>query len=130
MGKFVRKAGVEPWPKVFQNLRSSCESELANCFPLPVVTKWLVNTPSVALRHYVDPTDAAFAAAANWVPGGADCGAREAQKATQAGANGIGQDRNDTAEMPENVEEIPVLSDPVSFSMTLKWKIYGNRRRR
>lgn len=66
----VYLVGAEPWPKLFQNLRSSCESELANTFPLPVVTKWLGNTPSVALRHYVDPTDAAFTAATNWIPSG------------------------------------------------------------
>jgi hypothetical protein len=42
----------------------SYESELANTFPLPVVTKWMGNTPSVAPRHHVDPTDAAFTAVA------------------------------------------------------------------
>jgi len=26
--------------------------------PLPVVAKWLGNTPAIAMRHYVDPTDA------------------------------------------------------------------------
>lgn len=124
-GKIIRKAGVNPWPRVWHSLRASCESDLAQSFPLAVVAKWFGNTPSVALRHYVDPTDAAFTAASSWVPGGAESGAREAQKAAQAEANGIGQDRNEAAEVPEIVGESSVLSDPVSFSLTLKRKCMG-----
>ena len=33
-----------------------------------MVTKWLGNTPSIALRHYVDPTDAAYQVALQWRP--------------------------------------------------------------
>jgi hypothetical protein len=68
--KVIRRAGVEPWSRLWHSMRASCESDLAQSFPLAVVTKWLGNTPSVALRHYVDPTEAAFAQAATWVPGG------------------------------------------------------------
>lgn len=85
-GKIVRRAGVEPWPRLWHSLRASCESDLAQSFPLATVTKWLGNTPSVALRHYVDPTETAFDRALSWQPaetGGAKSGAREAQKAAQ-----------------------------------------------
>ncbi len=75
LGKVIRRAGVNPWPRLWQNLRASCESDLAQCFPLAVVTKWLGNTPSVAMRNCVDPTDTAFAQAAEWTPGGAKSGA-------------------------------------------------------
>src|SRR4030095_14471755 len=68
--KVIRRAGVEPWPRLWHSLRASCESDLAQTFPLATVTKWLGNTPSVALRHYVDPTESAFERAATWVPGG------------------------------------------------------------
>ena len=82
--KVIRRAGVNPWPRLWHSLRASCESDLAQTFPLATVTKWLGNTPSVALRHYVDPTESAFERAATWVPeSGAKCGAREAQKAAQ-----------------------------------------------
>jgi integrase len=66
--KILRRAGIAPWPRAWHSLRASCESDLAQSFPLAVVTKWLGNTPSVALRHYVDPTEAAFSAAQRWVP--------------------------------------------------------------
>ena len=91
--KIIRKAGVNPWPRVWHALRASCESDLANSFPLAVVTKWLGNTPSVALRHYVDPTESAFDQALQWMPsqGGAKSGAQVAQNPAQQPAvtNGV-----------------------------------------
>jgi integrase len=88
LGKVIRRAGVEPWPRVWHSLRASCESDLAQSFPLAVVTKWLGNTPSVALRHYVDPTEAAFDLGRTWTPAGvaksgAESGAPEAQNRAQ-----------------------------------------------
>ncbi len=84
--KIIRRAGVDPWPRVWHSLRASCESDLAQKFPLATVTKWLGNTPSVALRHYVDPTESAFTQARDWVPDGAKSGAPKAQKEAQQGA--------------------------------------------
>ena len=55
--KIVRRAGVEPWPRLFQNLRSSRETELVEQFPVHVVTRWIGNTPTVAMRHYLQVTD-------------------------------------------------------------------------
>jgi len=81
--KLVRRAGLEPWPRIWHSLRASCESDLATTFPLATVTRWLGNTPSVALRHYIDPTDASFEQARGWRPGGAESGARTAQNAAQ-----------------------------------------------
>lgn len=82
--KIVRRAGVEPWPRLWHSLRASCESDLAQSFPLATVTKWLGNTPSVALRHYVDPTEAAFDMALDWRPqGGAKSGALGVRKQAQ-----------------------------------------------
>jgi len=66
--KIIRRAGLPPWPRLWHSLRASCESDLAASFPLAAVTKWLGNTPAIALQHYVDPTDALFQQAANWVP--------------------------------------------------------------
>ena len=75
--RILRRAGVEPWPKLFQNLRASRETELANEFPLHVVTAWLGNTPKVADKHYLQVTDDHYAqAVAN---GGAGGGAQVVQ---------------------------------------------------
>ncbi|MBI5289569.1 MAG: tyrosine-type recombinase/integrase, partial [Chloroflexi bacterium] len=46
--RIIRKAGLKPWPKLFQNLRSSRETELAESWPLHVVCAWLGNSRLVA----------------------------------------------------------------------------------
>ena len=52
--RIVRKAGLEPWPKPFQNCRSSRETELAKDYPIHVVCAWMGNTqpsrPSTIFR--------------------------------------------------------------------------------
>lgn len=58
--KVIRRAGLEPWPRLWHSMRASCETDLARQFPLAVVAKWLGNTQAVAMRHYVDVTDADF----------------------------------------------------------------------
>jgi integrase len=106
--KIVRRAGVEPWPRLWHSLRASCESDLAQSFPLATVTKWLGNTPSVALRHYVDPTETAFDRALDWRPaekGGAKSGALGARNAAQ---------RSDAA----NGGESQVLAQPFAYQTT------------
>ncbi len=88
LAKVIRRAEVEPWPRPWHPLRASCESDLAQSFPLATVTKWLGNTPSVALRHNVDPTEAAFDQALEWRPtGGAKSGAAGDGRERQGIAN-------------------------------------------
>jgi integrase len=101
--KVIRRAGVEPWPRLWHSMRASCESDLAQSFPLAVVTKWLGNTPSVALRHYVDPTEAAYDQARTWTPGGsgAKSGAPEAQNPAQ---HAPADDRTESQTGPENAD--------------------------
>ncbi len=84
--KIIIRAALDPWPRVWHSLRASCESDLAQSFPLATVTKWLGNTPSVALRHYVDPTETAFDTAQDWRPAksGAKSGALNAEIAQKA----------------------------------------------
>ena len=48
----IKRSGVEPWPRVFQNLRASALTDLAERNPLPTVCKWLGNSVRVAEKHY------------------------------------------------------------------------------
>jgi integrase len=48
----IRRAGLVPWPKTFVNMRSSRATELAECFPLAVVTAWMGHTASISVAHY------------------------------------------------------------------------------
>src|SRR5213079_1859002 len=54
------RAGLKPWPKVWQNLRSTRETELLKDFPIHVVCGWIGNTERIARRHYLQITDADF----------------------------------------------------------------------
>lgn len=56
----IRAAGLDPWPKSFQQLRSTRQTELEEHWPTHVVCAWLGNSPRVASRHYLQVTDAHF----------------------------------------------------------------------
>ena len=62
--KIIRRAGLEPWPKLFHNLRATRETELAESNPMHVVCQWIGNSAAVAAKHYLQVTDAHFEAAA------------------------------------------------------------------
>ena len=66
--KILRKAGVDPWPRLMQNLRSSRETELANEYPIQTVTAWLGNTPKVALENYLQVREEDFTKAIGTMP--------------------------------------------------------------
>jgi integrase len=59
----IWRAGVPIWPKLFQNLRSTRETELMERFPIHVVCKWIGNSPKIAARHYLQVTEDHLAAA-------------------------------------------------------------------
>ncbi len=54
--QIILKAGLLPWPKLFNNLRSSRETELAKTFSLQATTAWIGNTPEIALKNYLQVT--------------------------------------------------------------------------
>ena len=58
--RLIERAGLKPWPKVWQNLRSTRETELLKDFPIHVVCGWIGNTERIARRHYLQTTEADF----------------------------------------------------------------------
>lgn len=61
--KIILRAGLKPWPKLFQNLRSSRQTELLDKHPVKAVCQWLGNSQAVAMEHYAQVTEAHFKAA-------------------------------------------------------------------
>ena len=45
MTRIVKNAGLVPWLRIFHNLRSSRQTELAETFPSHAVCKWIGNSP-------------------------------------------------------------------------------------
>ena len=68
--ELIERAGVPVWGKLFQNLRSSCETDLCRRFPLHVACAWVGNTAAVANKHYLQVTDEHFADASKGVAKG------------------------------------------------------------
>ena len=58
--KIINRAGVKPWPKLFHNLRASCETDLAKVHPIKAVCDWIGNSITVAQRHYLQTTEEDF----------------------------------------------------------------------
>ena len=61
--RYMERAGIETWPKLFQNLRSSCSTELAQEFPAHVAAAWIGHSVEIANKHYWQVTDDDFARA-------------------------------------------------------------------
>ena len=55
--KIVGRAGLQPWPKLFQNMRASRATELVKDFPEHVVTAWMGHSKKIAQKHYLQVTE-------------------------------------------------------------------------
>ncbi len=55
--RFITRAGLKPWPKLFHNLRASRETELMREYDLATVCKWIGNSPAIAAKHYAMSID-------------------------------------------------------------------------
>jgi integrase len=97
--RIIRKAGLRPWPKTFQNLRSTRETELAETFPMHVVVAWIGNSQPVAAKHYLQITDDHFARAAQ----------NPAQQTSAPACKRPQNTLGEPAERAENVQEDGVL---------------------
>jgi site-specific recombinase XerD len=70
LDRIIRRAGLTPWEKPFQNCRATRETELAEDYPLQVVCEWIGNSPAIAARHYLQVTDEHFRRAVEQAVGG------------------------------------------------------------
>ncbi len=81
--RIIKRAGLKPWAKPFQNLRSTRETELMEKFPAHVVCGWIGNSEAIALKHYLQVTDDHFERA---VRGEAEIGPEVAPTVTNTGS--------------------------------------------
>jgi hypothetical protein len=95
----IRRAGLTPWPKLFLNLRSTRETELAEVYPVHVVCAWIGNTERFAAWHYLQVTEDHFTLAAHSTPDSARK-ANPAQDSAQHGARAEDAPNEKTPEIP------------------------------
>lgn len=60
----IVRAGVQPWPRPWHNMRATRQTELADRFPGHVVCNWLGNNETTAIKHYLRVRDDHFDKAA------------------------------------------------------------------
>ena len=101
--KVIERAHCQPWPRLFQNLRASCETDWAQTYPAHVCAKWLGHSPRIAQDHYLMVRDHHFQDAASGgteeaSDRGAKSGALVAQNAAQQSS---ATDRDETQDESE-----------------------------
>jgi len=84
MLKIIKRAGLKPWPKLFQNLRSTRQTELEEEFPTHVVCSWMGNSESVARKNYLQVTEDHYDRAITMVQ-------KRVQKTAEGGGNAPNQ---------------------------------------
>ena len=62
--RIVKRAGLKPWPKPFQNMRASRETELSEQYPIHVVCVWIGNSAAIAAKHYLQVRESDYDRAA------------------------------------------------------------------
>jgi hypothetical protein len=113
--RIIRQAGLEPWPKTFQNLRSTRETELAEEFPIHLVCAWIGNSQPVAAKHYLQLADDHFARAVGEAAHSeAKAAQNPAQKAHETSGSGWKRSQAKSAQTPETsgaCTQFPVASE-------------------
>ncbi len=62
--RVLKTAKIEPWPKLFHNMRASRQTELLDQFGIKDVCAWLGNSEPIAMKHYAMQRSDSFARAA------------------------------------------------------------------
>jgi len=104
--KIIVRAGAEPWPRLFQNLRASCETDWVQKYPAHVCAKWLGHSPTIAAQHYLQVRDAHFRDAAGVAAEGVEKSGAESGAATgRNGSQGAESGARKTPFSPETREK-------------------------
>lgn len=103
--RIIRGSGLKPWSRLWHSMRASCQTDLIQQHPIPVVCRWLGNSVAVAMRHYVDVSDSDFRKAIDRDPY-----ATSAQIPTQY--NAVTHENNTQVEQPKEGKDalFPVFS--------------------
>lgn len=104
--RIIERAGVTPWPKLFQNMRASRATELAGEYPSHVCAAWLGHTEAIADEFYRQVRDEDFQRAVG------DSGAQAAHNAAQQGSELGGMGLQTSGDENKKAPVFPGLSIP------------------
>lgn len=60
----IKRTGLKQWPRLWQNIRATRQTEFEQVSPSYVACTWMGNTRETARRHYLQVTDEHFEMAA------------------------------------------------------------------
>jgi len=66
--KIGHPASLQPWPRLFHNLRASCATDFAQRLPNHEAARYLGHSPLIAASHYLQPSDHNFRSVAGEGP--------------------------------------------------------------
>ncbi len=93
--RYMDKAGIDPWPKLFVNLRSSCATDWVKEYGPHLACAWLGHGLKIAQEHYWQVRDEDFKkAAGEWTT----------KRTTQAQADSSEGDTTQAADPTEGIE--------------------------
>jgi hypothetical protein len=98
--RIIRRAGLEPWPKLFHNLRATRQTELAERYPMHVVCAWIGNSAAIAQEHYLQVTDEHFDQAAMDANKAAQNQAQHEAKPTRTDSQPVGATNENRPVLP------------------------------
>tara|TARA_R110002072_G_scaffold42064_12_gene118128 strand:+ start:78348 stop:79685 length:1338 start_codon:yes stop_codon:yes gene_type:complete len=118
--RLIIRAGMIPWPRVFNAMRASRATELAADYPAAICTQWLGHTQAIAEAHYHMVRDEDFERAASTLTigpdakraqrGGAECGALGAQSPAQQQSASTGKEPQNGAQNQKGSAVMPILA--------------------
>ena len=121
MHRIIRRAGLTPWPRLFNAMRASRATELAAEYPAAICTAWLGHTRAVAEAHYHMVRDEDYERAASTPIGserGAECGAQVSQSPSQQQAAPTGSKQQPSSKTAKGPAFLPIPSVSCSSSQS------------
>ncbi len=109
MRRTVKRAKVAIWPKLWQNLRASRESELLRMHDIKDVCNWLGNTPATVFKHYLRTNNDALRKATRPVAGDHFGDQHTPEPVELSGTEAKSTESREHAEQPKNQQKKPIL---------------------
>lgn len=123
--RYISRAGVKPWPKLWQNLRASRATELADIYPSHVCAAWLGHTERIADTFYRQVTDEHFRRA---TAGRSEATQNPTQHPPESDRIGRKPKNPDCTEMAENAESYHTLPSGAASCGQAEWVLRDSNR--
>jgi integrase len=135
MRRIIERAGMQTWPKLFNNMRASRATELDALYPSAQCTAWMGHSQAIAEAHYHMVRDEDFERAASTPialkqpeKGRSECVSLDAHFASQQQSATSGKEEQNRAQIEKGSALMPTLSTLCSSLQFLSEPSNGHTR--